>query len=252
MINKVKTVTVLFLLFFISNCSAQIEKNSDLFTTLKAKDSLLFELGFNQCNLYQMEKLVLDGIEFYHDRDGITKSKKHFINSVKENLCFSGKNVIKRILDKASLEVFPLYKGDNLYGALQTGIHSFGNTKANFSHIWLLENNEWKISRVISYNHRQEKKSTKSKFITLSNRDLKRYVGVYKFSPEFVLTVRIKGNQLFGGSQGDEVAINCYAAHKFIDGEQTHDLEFILDKNGNVTNLLMKGDGMKMTATKKQ
>ncbi|MEE9363815.1 MAG: DUF3471 domain-containing protein [Cellulophaga sp.] len=251
MIHKVKTVAVLFLLFAISSCNAQIEKGSDLFATLKAKDSLLFEVGFNQCNLKQMEKLVVDGIEFYHDRDGITKSKKHFIKSVKENLCFSGKNVIERVLDKASLEVFPLYKGDNLYGALQTGIHSFGDTKANFSHIWLLENNEWKISRVINYNHHKEKIPSKGKFITLSNKDLKQYVGVYEFSPEFVLTVRIKGNQLYGGSQGDEVAINCYATHKFIDGEQTHDLEFILDKKGNVTNLLMKGDGMEMTATKK-
>lgn len=250
MIHKVKTVAVLFLLFAITSCNAQIEKNSDLFATLKAKDSLLFEVGFNQCNLKQMEKLVVDGIEFYHDRDGVTKSKTHFINSVKENLCFSGKNVIKRVLNKASLELFPLYKGDDLYGALQTGIHSFGDTKANFSHIWLLENNEWKISRVISYNHHQEKNPAKSKFITLSNRDLKRYVGDYEFSPEFVLTVLIKGNQLYGSSQGDEVVINCYATHKFIDSEQTHDLEFILDKKGNVTNLRMKGDGMEMTATK--
>jgi hypothetical protein len=251
MIHKVKIVTAILLLITISNCNAQDESNSDVFTTLKVKDSLLFEVGFNQCNLKQMEKLVVDDIEFYHDRDGITKSKTHFINSVKENLCFSGKNVIKRVLDNASLEVFPLYKGDKLYGALQTGIHSFGDTKANFSHIWLIENNDWKISKVISYNHHKEKITSKSKFIKLSNKDLKQYVGVYEFSPEFVLTVRIKGNQLYGGSQGDEVAINCYATHKFIDGEQTHDLEFILDKKGNVTNLLMKGDGMEMTATKR-
>jgi len=251
MIHKVKTVTVFFLLFVISSCYAQIENNSDLFTTLKAKDSLLFEIGFNQCNLKQMEKLVVSDIEFYHDRDGITKSKTNFINSIKDNLCFSGKNIIKRVLDKTSLEVFPLYKGDKLYGALQTGIHRFGDTKANFSHIWLLDNNEWKISRVISYNHHQEKIVSKSKFITLPNNELKKYVGMYEFSPEFALTILLKGNQLYGTSQGDEVVINCYATHKFIDGEQTHDLEFIVNKKGNVTGLLMKGDGMEMTATKK-
>ena len=250
MIHKVKALALLIPLFVISNCHAQVEKKSDLFTTLKAKDNLLFEVGFNQCNLNQLDKLVMDDIEFYHDRDGITKSKKVFIDSIKENLCLSGKNIINRVLDKKSLEIFPLYKEDKLYGALQTGIHSFGDTKANFSHIWLLENNDWKISRVISYNHRQEKNTSKSEFITLSNDELKRYVGVYEFSPDFILTILIKGNQLYGASQGDEVAINCYATHKFIDGEQTHDLEFIVDKKGNVTNLLMKGSGMEMTAKK--
>ena len=248
MIHKVKTVALLIPLFVISSCHAQVEKKSDLFTTLKAKDNLLFEVGFNQCNLNQLDKLVMDDIEFYHDRDGITKSKKVFIDSIKENLCLSGKNIINRVLDKKSLEIFPLYKEDKLYGALQTGIHSFGDTKANFSHIWLLKNNDWKISRVISYNHRQEKNTSKSEFITLSNDELKRYVGVYEFSPDFILTILIRGNQLYGTSQGDEVAINCYATHKFIDEEQTHNLAFIVDNKGNVTNLLMKGSGMEMKA----
>lgn len=75
MIYKLKTVTVLTLLFAINICNAQIEKSSDLFTTLKEKDSLLFEVGFNQCNLKQMKKMVVDDIEFYHDRDGITKQE---------------------------------------------------------------------------------------------------------------------------------------------------------------------------------
>ena len=251
MIHKVKTAKLLFFLFVISSCQAQIDKNSDLFTTLKTKDSLLFEVGFNQCHLNELDKLVFDDLEFYHDKDGVTKSKKQFINSIKENLCFSGKNIIKRILDKTSLEVFPLYQEDKLYGALQTGIHNFGQTKARFSHLWLIEDNEWKLSAVISYDHHKVKITAKNEFIKLSNSDLKQYVGVYEFSQDFILTVQIKGNQLYGASQGDEVAINCYATHKFIDGEQTHDLEFIVDKKGHVINLLMKGSGMEMTAKKK-
>ena len=250
MIHKVKTVALLIPLFIISSCDAQVEKKSDLFITLKAKDNLLFEVGFNQCNLKQLDMLVMADIEFYHDRDGMTKSKTHFIDSIKDNLCFSGKNIINRVLEKESLQVFPLYKGDTLYGALQTGNHSFGDTKANFSHVWLLDNNDWKISRVISYNHHQKKYISKSEFITLSIDELIQYVGVYEFSPDFSLTVLIKGNQLYGTSQGDEVAINNYATHKFIDKEQTHDLQFIVDKKGNVTNLLMKGSGMEMTAKK--
>ncbi len=251
MICKAKTVLPLFILFLVSSINAQIDKKSDLFNTLKIKDSLLFEEGFNQCNLNQIEKLIVDDIEFYHDKDGLTNSKQQFIDSLRAHLCLSGKNVTKRILDKASLEVFPLYQEGKLYGALQNGIHSFDQIKAKFSHIWLIENKEWKLSRVVSYDHHQEKNATKSKFVQLSIADLNQYVGVFEFSSEFILTVRIKGNQLYGGSQGQEVAINCYDKHKFIDNEQSHDLEFIVDKKGIVTGLHMKGSGMEMTALKK-
>lgn len=252
MIYKVKTVLLVCVLFSIDFMHAQISKDSEMFKTLRGKDSLLFEVGFNQCNLEMMEALVMDDIEFYHDKDGITKSKRKFMNSVRENLCRSGKNVSKRFLDKTSLEVFPLYNGSTLYGAIQNGTHSFGQTKANFSHLWLVEENEWKISRVMSYNHHLEEPVLKTNFVDVPVNELEKYVGIYEFSPEFVLTVRIKDGRLYGGSQGQEVVINCYQKHKFIDDEQTHDLEFIVDQKGNVASLLMKGSGMEMTASKKK
>lgn len=248
---KTKTIVVLFILFSATRITAQIDKQSDLFKTLKAKDSLLFQDGFNQCNLNQIEKLVVDDIEFYHDKDGITQSKQKFINSIRKNICASDKNSIKRVLEETSLDVFPLYQEGKLYGALQKGIHHFGETKANFSHLWLKENTEWKLSRVISYNHHQEKNIQKIEFIQLPLKVMKIYPGVYEFSPEFILTVQIKDNVLYGGSQGQEVAIHCYDEHKFIDDEQTHNLKFIVNKKGIVTGLHMTGSGMEMTASKK-
>lgn len=252
MIYKVKIIQLLFLLFAISSCNAQVNEKSDLFNTLKAKDSLLFETGFNACNLKVMENMITDDIEFYHDKDGITKSKTKFINSIKKHLCSTSKNIINRVLDKTSLEVFPLYQDDKLYGAIQNGTHNFKQTKANFSHIWLIINGEWKLSRVMSYNHHEEKQALKTNFKNLSVNELKLYVGLYEFSPEFILKVRIKDGQLFGGSQGQDVAIKCYDKHKFVDDEQVHDLEFILDEKGIVTNLYMKGSGMEMKASKKK
>lgn len=245
---KLKTVFVIFLLTSITSIHAQ--SKSELFSILKVKDNQLFEEGFNQCNLKLVEDLVTNDIEFYHDKDGITKSRKKFINSIRENLCSSGKNKIRRVLDEASFEVFPLYKKGKLYGAVQNGIHSFGDIKANYSHVWLIKNNTWKLSRVLSYNHHKEQDVSKNKRLNLSVKELKQYIGTYEFSPEFILTIRIKDGKLYGGSQGDEVLITSYAKHKFVDAKQTHDLEFILNKKGVVSNLKMKGDGMEMTALK--
>ena len=54
--------------------SAQTEKSSDLYQIIKEKDSLLFNIGFNNCDISQFENLVSEQFEFYHDQSGITDS----------------------------------------------------------------------------------------------------------------------------------------------------------------------------------
>lgn len=247
---KLKTALTTLIIIVTYNLNAQNKEESEVFNTLKKADSLLFDVGFNKCYLPQVEQLVADDIEFYHDRDGITKSKEKFIASIKDNLCNSGKNIIKRELDKSSFKVFPLYRDGKIYGAIQNGSHSFGQTQAEYSHLWLIQKNEWKLSRVLSYNHHTVQGLTKASFLEIPTEDLEKYVGNYEFSPDFVLTISIKEGDLFGGSQGQDVKINCYDKHKFIDDEKIHDLEFILDEKGNISSLRMKGSGMEMTAQK--
>ncbi|HBF18584.1 MAG TPA: nuclear transport factor 2 family protein, partial [Cryomorphaceae bacterium] len=65
--------------------------------------------------------------------------------------------------DENSLEVFPLYKDGKLYGAIQNGVHRFYLREtgkedvltgtARFSHVWLLQGDQWKLSVVLSYDH---------------------------------------------------------------------------------------------------
>lgn len=142
--------------------SAQLNK-PQLSDTLKLKDSLLFTVGFNTCDIKQFEDLVSDSFEFYHDRAGITFSKQAFINDIKNGLCNLPYKPKRQLVD-SSLKVYPLEKNGVLYGAVQTGEHEFYaiekdkpeyiTSTAAFIHIWLLEGGVWKLSRGISYNHR--------------------------------------------------------------------------------------------------
>lgn len=50
-----------------ASANAQVDQDSQLYTTLKQKDSLLFEVGFKQYELSQFEQLVNEDFEFYHD-----------------------------------------------------------------------------------------------------------------------------------------------------------------------------------------
>ncbi len=66
---------------------AQVDTTSELYKTLRTKDSILFNVGFNTCDINQFENLVSDNFEFYHDKAGVTNSKAAFISNIKNGLC---------------------------------------------------------------------------------------------------------------------------------------------------------------------
>jgi CubicO group peptidase (beta-lactamase class C family) len=141
---------------------AQELHDSELYKTLQAKDSLLFNVGFNTCDISQFENLVSDNFEFYHDKGGITPNKTAFLESIKNGVCKMDYKATRQPVE-GSLEVYPLYKNGVLYGAIQTGQHRFFATEkdkapyftsiAKFTHLWLLDNGHWKLQRGLSYDH---------------------------------------------------------------------------------------------------
>ncbi len=144
--------------------TAQVDQNSALFKTLKAKDSILFKIGFNKCKVDKSAELMFDDLEFYHDKSGITNSKEEFVKTMKNGICRANNpEKVYRFLVDESLEVFPMYNNGELYGALQNGKHFFSTDEnmtfeksdnyALFSHLWIIDDDEWKLKRVMSYNH---------------------------------------------------------------------------------------------------
>ncbi|RIA09135.1 uncharacterized protein DUF4440 [Flavobacteriaceae bacterium MAR_2010_72] len=163
--KQFKHQLILALLFALSfTIQAQEEENSELFKTLKVNDSLLFEVGFNTCDISQFNKLTSEDLEFYHDKSGILNSKKEFITIMENGICKKTNPYrARRELIKGSLKVYPLYNGDKLYGAIQNGNHRFyerfegketPGSIAKFIHLWVLENDQWKLKRILSYDHK--------------------------------------------------------------------------------------------------
>lgn len=159
---------LIFLLLLLNLCAnAQVERSSELYQTLKAKDSLLFNVGYNTCDITQFELLLSEQFEFYHDQAGITASKTTFVSDVKNKLCQLSYQP-KRVLLENSLAVFPLKKNGVLYGAIQTGEHQFYaieknkpeylTSTAKFTHVWVLENGNWKLTKALSYDHKNADK----------------------------------------------------------------------------------------------
>ncbi|UTN04793.1 class A beta-lactamase-related serine hydrolase [Flavobacterium bizetiae] len=160
---KTFLVGILLLQFHIG--FSQEEKNSKLYKAIMSKDSLLFNIGFNTCDVSQFENLLSNNFEFYHDKDSI-QDRTLFLKNIRKGLCGSTKTYqARRDLVQGSTEIYPLSKNGALYGALQIGIHQFfestpegkdkfGST-ARFTHVWILENGIWKLRRSFSYDHQE-------------------------------------------------------------------------------------------------
>lgn len=152
----------LLLILFFQHSYAQFAKTDALYKTILAKDSLLFSLGFNTCDIKQYEALLSDNLKFYHDKDGISDRTK-FLHDLKNGLCKSPETrQVKRVLVKESTEIFPLYKNNVLYGAIQNGEHLFYENPeskpgaAKFTNVWMLENGEWKLTTSLSFDHKSD------------------------------------------------------------------------------------------------
>lgn len=153
--------------FFIKIGYAQESHNSTLFRELKKADSLLFNEGFNKCNLQVLQSLMHTDLQFMHDQNGL-QNKEEFFNGFQESICGNlNFKPIRKLVD-GSLIVYPLMNEGKLYGAVQIGQHEFYIKEPNkelrftvngkFIHTWLLEDGQWKLFRASSYDHKQPEK----------------------------------------------------------------------------------------------
>ncbi len=140
---------------------SQVKNTDELYKTAKKLDSLIFDLGFNKCDLSHYDSIISNDLEFYHDKGGITSGKEAFTASIKNNIC-GGPNKVKRELVPDSMKVFPMYKNNVLYAFIQEGEHDFAEfyegkwhrgSRAKFNILWILEGENWKMKRVLSYDH---------------------------------------------------------------------------------------------------
>ncbi len=164
---------------------AQIEKTDPLYKTIMSKDSLFFSIGYNTCNIKQMENLLSDSFEFYHDKGGF-EDRKNFIIDFKNGLCKSPETYqLKRVLVDKSTEVYPMYKDGKIYAAIQNGDHLFYEKmgsqaeklvgEAKFTHLWILENGEWKLKNSLSFNH-HPKQTTDSETMFDNDQSMKSWL----------------------------------------------------------------------------
>jgi len=160
MINRTYLV-ILLVSFFVAARPTEVKSqvttpeyqrtvSKELYDSIAALDSIFFN-AYNNCNLKILDSLLSEDLEFYHDKGGLSTSKKEIMKALENNIC--GK--VTRELLKGSIEVYQIKD----FGAIEMGFHGFHNNQekesgpthfSKFVHIWHRVNNHWKLTRVIS------------------------------------------------------------------------------------------------------
>ena len=157
-IFKYRIIQVLIAIIIIGGAAdAQIKDGksatTDLYNEIEMQDSLLFA-SFNSRDINTFKNYFSEDLEFFHDTGGLT-NYDHTINFLKTTT--EQNNGLKRELVKGTLEVYPIPG----YGAIEIGSHQFchdENGKQDcgtfkFVQVWQKKDDQWKVTRVVSYGH---------------------------------------------------------------------------------------------------
>jgi hypothetical protein len=141
-------------LFGQSVVTAYVPADKPLYDTIYCQDSILFQ-AFNTRDLEKLKTFFAANLEVYQDNIGV-RSYEQSVEAFRG--LFSLDYTLTRSLVKGSLEVYPVKD----YGAIETGSHTFCHKENGilvcgtfkFVHIWEHQNGKWKISRIITYDHK--------------------------------------------------------------------------------------------------
>jgi hypothetical protein len=181
-------------------------------------------------------------VEFYHDMGGPSFGSTSLIENFTKNLCKPDYSFrLRREAVGGTYHVYPLKESGVIYGAILTGEHIFyilekGKPErldglAKFTHLWILKDGSWKMTRVLSYDHGPAVKDNKRKEIALSASVLSTYSGKYKGPQSGIVEIEAGNNLLILKNRRSKISNISANENLFFSKERDLTFEFI--KNGN-------------------
>lgn len=141
----------------------QIPQGAALTEAVSASDAVFFELFFEGCDPAKLATMLTDDFEFFDDRGGLVATDSagfvaQYATRCEARLAPDGWRSRREVV-RDTLGIYPI----NNYGAVETGEHFFYERRGDgpetrvgralFSQMWKLEDGQWKLARVFSYDH---------------------------------------------------------------------------------------------------
>lgn len=252
-----KISIVVIVLFLLSGCpfcnplSAQAEKQN-LIEGILLKDSL-FWIAYNNCDVGVMQQFFTNDVEFYHDKGGLTIGMENLVMSMKKNLCSNENVKLRREAIQGTVQIFPLQNAGVTYGAIISGEHVFyvlekGKGErldgyGKFTDVWVIRDNVWKMSRILSYDHGPAPYISKRKAVKLTDIILDQFVGQYIAPHSGVCKVQRETDVLHLLIGDQKYVLYAQSDNIFFVKERDLTFEFVKDQKGNISKLTVRENG---------
>lgn len=209
--------------------------------------------AYNQCDINKLVQLNTADMEFYHDMGGVMVGQPKFASAMKNNICGNSANRVRREAVADTVRVFPMRDKGQLYGAVVSGEHLFYNQakggpevlggRARFTHMLLLKDGAWKVSRVLSYDHAAAKVDNTGTEVRLAPTVLQRLAGSYKAKDKMVLSVKTAGNHLIVDAGGSTFELLPLSDTTFFMKSRDIKVAFSVDQAGKGRGLVVRERG---------
>ncbi|MEO0473943.1 MAG: DUF3471 domain-containing protein, partial [Bacteroidota bacterium] len=180
---------------------------------------------------------------------GLTSGREKMSSLIKNGLCGNADVRIRREFIDGSLELFPL----NNYGAILRGQHRFyqkdGDRKeyltetARFTHVWQFDQGQWKMSRVLSFDHQSPQPSPTSAPISLKATELAKFVGSYEAPNTGRVEISVSEHGLRIQAGGMDAEILPRSKLIFFHQEAPLNFEFVENEQGAITKMMVRERG---------
>ncbi|HEY3521825.1 MAG TPA: nuclear transport factor 2 family protein, partial [Rhodanobacteraceae bacterium] len=131
---------------------------ADVETAVRQADARYWQ-AYNACDMATMGALLTDDVEFYHDKTGLTTTRRGVLDSLRKGPCGTPGMHLRREAVPGSVRYYPLAGGF----AILTGEHRFYVSEsgkpehldghADFTIVWQSVDGQWQMRRILSYSH---------------------------------------------------------------------------------------------------
>ena len=131
---------------------------ADVESAVRAADADYWR-AYNACDMATMGALLTDDVEFYHDKTGLTTTRKGVLDSLRKGPCGTPGMHLRREAVPGSVRYYPLaggfaiLSGEHRFYESETGKPEHLAGQADFTIVWQSVNGQWQMRRILSYSH---------------------------------------------------------------------------------------------------
>lgn len=215
---------------------------------VRAADARFWQ-AYNACDMKAMGGLLTADVEFYHDKTGLTVSREAVIESLNKGPCGDPGMRLRREAVDESLEFHPLkggyalLSGRHRFYVRETGKPERLDGQAEFTSVWKFDDGQWRMHRVLSYDHGPVPYTPPSVALTLSPSTLAAYAGRYRSSRIGDILVSVEGDHLKLTAGSFVATLRPETRTRFFAMERDLRFEFESNQDGNVQALAVYENG---------